>query len=179
MRFLMPLAILGLLGCETVTVPPQQTGTKILSPNEVIVGDPSALTVQNLESAVQKLMSSMLGNPQFTKAYTAAKKAKGGKSPVVFVGNIENLNQAVTIQDAAIKVRLNAMRDTIRASLYDTGLVDVTDDEARVESDFIVLGDMRHIPDVGGYHTYRLRLAIQSLKTDKVIWEGVQTMVKQ
>lgn len=174
MRFLMPLAILGLLGCEMVTVPPQQTGTKILSPNEVIVGDPSALTVQNLESAVQKLMERMLGNPQFTKAYTAAKKAKGGKSPVVFVGNIENLNQ-----DDTVKVRLNAMRDTIRASLYDTGLVDVTDDEARVESDFIVLGDMRHIPDVGGYHTYRLRLAIQSLKTDKVIWEGVQTMVKQ
>ena len=44
--------------------------------------------------------------------------------------------------------------------------------------DFIVLGDIRHFEDVGGYHTYRLRLAIHNLRTGKIVWEGVRTSIK-
>ena len=176
MKFLVAgvsVVMLLVCGCETVTVPPSSKGTRILPPGEEIVGDPTVMTIQNLETVVQKLMEKMLGSPRFTEAYAAAKKAKKGKLPIVFVGNIENLSQ-----DVSVKVRLNAMRDTVLTSLYDTGLVDVTDDEAREEIDFIVLGDMRPFADVGGYHTYRLHLFIQSLTTDKIVWEGVQTMVK-
>ena len=44
--------------------------------------------------------------------------------------------------------------------------------------DFIVLGDFRHFEDVGGVHTYRMRLAIHSLTTGKIVWEGIQSKVK-
>ena len=196
--WLLCAAVLLVCGCETVTVPPQAKGTQYVNPNEVIAGKPTETTMYDLETAVQNLMSKMRGSPRFSENYNAAKKAKGGL-PIVVLGNIENKTTD------RIQGRLDAMRDTIRTSLYDTGLVEVKDDEASeairsriirgadggLESgslvqnlgkqdapDFIVLGDMRHFTDVGGYHTYRLRLAIHSLATGKVIWEGIQTMVK-
>ena len=192
------VTVLLACGCETVTVPPQQTGTRYVNANEVIFGKPTAATMYDLETAVQNLMSKMRGSPRFTENYNAAKKAKGSL-PIVVLGNIENKTTD------RIQGRLDAMRDTIRTSLYDTGLVEVKDDEAseairsriirgadggletsalvqtlgrQDAPDFIVLGDMRHFTDVGGYHTYRLRLAIHSLTTGKVVWEGIQTMVK-
>ena len=185
-------------GCETVTVPPQQTGTRYVNPTEVISGKPTEATMYDLETAVQNLMTKMRGSPRFTENYNAAKKAKGGL-PIVVLGDIEN-KTTERIMD-----RLIAMGDTIRTSLLDTGMFEVKDDEAseairsriirgadggletgslvqnlgkQDAPDFIVLGDMRHFTDVGGYHTYRLRLAIHSLTTGKIIWEGIQTMVK-
>lgn len=196
--WLLGAVVLLACGCETVTVPPQQTGTRYVNANEVVAGEPTSATMYDLETAVQNLMSKMRGSPRFSWNYNAAKKAKGAL-PIVVLGNIENKTTD------RIQGRLDAMRDTIRTSLYDTGLVEVKDDEASeairsriirgadggLESgslvqnlgrqdapDFIVLGDMRHFTDVGGYHTYRLRLAIHSLATGKVIWEGIQTMVK-
>lgn len=190
------VAAFVLCGCETL--PPRQTGTRYMGPGEVVSGKPTETTIYDLETSVQNLMSKMRGNPRFTENYNAAKNAKGAL-PIVVLGNIEN-KTTDRIQD-----RLDAMRDTIRASLYDTGLVEVKDDEAseairsriirgadggletgslvqnlgRQDSpDFIVLGDLRHFTDVGGYHIYRLRLAIHSLTTGKVVWEGIQTMVK-
>ena len=152
----------------------------------------------DLETAVQNLVSKMRGSPRFTENYNAAKKAKGGL-PIVVIGNIENKTSG------RIQRRLDAVGDTIRTLLYDTGMFEVKDDEAseairsriirgadggletsllvqnlgkQDAPDFIVLGDMRHFTDVGGYHTYRLRLAIHSLSTGKIIWEDIQTMVK-
>lgn len=194
--WLLGAVVLMACGCETV--PPQQTGTRYVDSSEVIAGEPTSATMYDLETAVQNLMSKMRASPRFSENYAAAKKTKG-TLPIVVLGNIEN-KTADRIQG-----RLDAMRDTIRTSLYDTGLVEVKDDEASeairariirgadggLESgalvqnlgkqdapDFIVLGDMRHFTDVGGYHTYRLRLAIHSLTTGKVVWEGIQTMVK-
>lgn len=192
------IAMLLACGCETVTVPPRSTGTQYLDPNEVIAGKPSEATMYDLETAVQNLMSKMRGNSRFIENYTAAKKAKGGL-PIIVPGNIENLT------GDRIQRRLNAIRDSVRVALFNTGLFEVKDDEAseairariirgadggletsslvqtlgkQEAPDFIVLGDMRHFMDVGGYHTYRLRLAIHSLRTGKIIWEDIQTMVK-
>lgn len=191
-------AVLLACGCETVTVPPRQTGTRYVNANEVVAGEPTSATMYDLETAVQKLMSKMRGSPRFSENYAAAKKAKGAL-PIVVLGNIENLTEDRILD------RLIAMGDTIRTSLYNTGMFEVKDDEAsevirsriirgadggletgslvqnlgkQDAPDFIVLGDMRHFADVGGYHTYRLRLAIHSLSTGKIIWEGIQTMVK-
>lgn len=192
-------AVMSLVcGCETAVVPPQPKGTRYVDPSEVIAGEPTSATMYDLETAVQNLMSKMRGSPRFTENYNAAKKVKGGL-PIVVLGNIENKTTD------RIQGRLDAMRDTVRTSLFDTGLVEVKDDEAseairsriirgadggletsslvqnlgkQDAPDFIVLGDMRHFADVGGYHTYRLRLAIHSLTTGKIIWEGIQTMVK-
>ena len=195
---LLCVAVLLVCGCETVTVTPPSKGTRYVDPSEVIAGKPTGATMYDLETAVQNLMSKMRGSPRFTENYNAARKAKGGL-PIVVLGNIENKTSD------RIQARLDAMRDTIRTSLYDTGLVEVKDDEAseairsriirgadggmetsalvqnlgkQDAPDFIVLGDMRNFTDDGGCHTYRLRLAIHSLVTGKVIWEGIQTMVK-
>lgn len=192
------IAMLLACGCETVTVPSQPKGTQYVNPNEVIAGKPTEATMYDLETAVQNLMSKMRGNPCFVENYTAAKNAKG-RLPIVVLGYIDN-NTTDRIQE-----RLDSMRDSIRASLFDTGLVEIKDDDAseairariirgadggletsslvqtlgkQDAPDFIVLGDMRHFMDVGGYHTYRMHLAIHSLTTGKVVWEGIQTMVK-
>lgn len=198
MKRFMKVSVMAFVLCGCETVPPRQTGTQYMSPGEVISGKPTETTIYDLETSVQNLMSKMRGNPRFTENYNAAKKAKGAL-PIVVLGNIEN-KTADRIQD-----RLDAMRDTIRTSLYDTGLVEIKDDEAseairsriirgadggmetgslvqnlgkQDSPDFLVLGDLRHFTDVGGYHTYRLRLAIHSLTTGKIVWEGIQTMVK-
>lgn len=104
-----------------------------------------------------------------------------------------------------IQGRLDAVGETVRVTLFNSALFEVKDDEAadaiksriirgadggletgslvqvmgtQDSPDFIVLGDLRHFSDVGGYHTYRLRLALHNLKTGKIIWEGIQTSVK-
>lgn len=198
LRRFMVVSVVAFVLCGCETVPPRQTGTRYVNSDEVISGKPTETTIYDLETSVRNLMSKMRGNPRFTENYNAAKRAKGAL-PIVVLGNIEN-KTTDRIQD-----RLDAMRDTIRTSLYDTGLVEIKDDEAseairsriirgadggletgslvqnlgkQDSPDFLVLGDLRHFTDVGGYHTYRLRLAIHSLTTGKIVWEGIQTMVK-
>ena len=153
----------------------------------------------DLESSAKQLMDQMLAHPQFSANYHAAKEAKGGRLPIVVIGNIENKTTE------RIQARLDAVGETFRAELFNSALFEVKNDEAAeaIQSriirgadggledgalvqtmgtqdspDFIVLGDLRHFSDVGGYHTYRLRLAIHNLRTGKIVWEGIQTMIK-
>ena len=153
----------------------------------------------DLESSAQQLMDKMLASPQFSANYNTVKAAKGGKLPIAVIGNIANKTRERTLG------RLDAVGDAIRSALYSSGLFEVKDDEAsgaiisritqgadgglengtlvqtmgtQDSPDFIVLGDLRHFTDVGGYHTYRLRLAIHNLSTGKVVWEGIQTKIK-
>lgn len=190
--------VLVFVGCATETIPPKPTGTQYVPPTEVVAGSPQLLTMHDLDSSVQQLMAKMRSNSRFTENYNAIKSAKG-KIPLVVIGNIENKTTE------RLQGRLDAVGDAIRASLYDSGLFDVKDDDASraivsriirgaddgvedsslVQSlgtqdppDFIVLGDLRHFEDVGGYHTYKLHLAFHNLKTGKVVWEGIQTRVK-
>lgn len=128
-----------------------------------------------------------------------AKAAKGGQLPIVVIGNIANKTTE------RIQGRLDAVGETLRSALFESSIFEVKDDAASsaissrilhgaddgqedgalVQSmgaqespDFIVLGDLRHFADVGGYHTYRLRIAIHNLRSSKVVWEGIQTKVK-
>ena len=185
-------------GCTTTTVPPRPAGTQYVSVSTVIAGRPDVPTMYDLESSAQQLMSRMRSSPRFVENYNVAKNAKG-RIPLVVIGNIENKTKE------RVQGRLDSVCDTLRASLYDTGLFEVKDDEAgeailsritrgadggletsslvqfvgtQDSPDYILLGDFRHFEDVGGYHTYRLRLAIHDIATGKVVWEGVQTQVK-
>lgn len=196
------LSVGVLCGCTTVTIPPEPAGTRYTGPTEIVPGNPRTLTVYDLDSSIQALIQKMKTHPQFARNYRQAKVAKGkGRLPVVCLGLLENKTT-----DGEVRSRLRAADDTLRASLFDTGLFEVKDDEAAdaIKSriirgadgglenaneiiasfgeheapDFIVLGDLRHFEDVGGYHTYKLRLAIHSLKTGKIVWEGIQTNVK-
>ena len=168
-------------------------------PNEIVAGTPDSPTMYDLGSSADSLIQKMLGSPQFSKNYNAVKDAKGGAVPIVVIGNIANRTTE------RIQGRLDAVGDSVRSALFETGLFGVKDDEAgrdiaarimrgaddgledgalvqsmgtQESPDFIVLGDFRHFTDVGGYHTYRLRLALHNLKTGKVVWEGIQTKVK-
>ena len=174
-------------------------GTQYIDPGEIISGAPEQATMYDLESSAQMLMQKMLSHPQFAANYNAAKNAKGGKLPIAVIGNIANKTTE------RIQGRLDAVGDTIRSALYSSSLFEVKDDEAggaiasrilrgadggledgalvqsmgtQESPDFIVLGDFRHFADEGGYHTYRLRLAIHNLRTGKVVWEGIQTKIK-
>ena len=186
----------GVVGC----VSQRPGGAVYIDPGTVISGTAGGVTMYDLESSVQRLVQKMLAHPQFAKNYGAAKAAKAGKLPIVVNGNIANLTSD------RVQGRLDSANDTIRAMLFDSALFEVKNDNAsdaiksRIISgadggienvdalmqsfgaqeapDFIVLGDLRHFADVGGYHTYKLRIAIHSLKTGKVVWEGIESRVK-
>ena len=172
---------------------------RYVDPGEIVSGVPESPTMYDLETSIQTLMQKMLSSPQFSKNYSAAKTAKGGQPPIVVIGNIANKTTE------RIQGRLDAVGETLRSALFESSLFEVKDDEASsaissrilrgadggledgvlVQSmgtqespDFIVLGDLRHFADVGGYHTYRLRIAFHNLRTGKVVWEGIQTNVK-
>ena len=190
---LMAAIIGGIVGCAS------QRGAQYVDPNQIISGRPEQPTMYDLESSAESLIKKMNEHPQFLKNYNSVKVTKG-KVPVVCLGLLENK----TTLD--VRARLRAVNDTIRVALFDTNLFEVKDDEAseaiisrivrsadggienskeltnafgeHAPPDFIVLGDLRHFTDVGGYHTYRLRIAIHNLKTGKIVWEGIQTKVK-
>ena len=189
---LMTAIVGGIVGCAS------QRGAQYVEPTEIISGTPEQPTMYDLESSAQQLMDKMLASPQFSANYNAAKASKG-RLPIAVIGNIENKTTE------RIQGRLDAVGDTIRTALFSSGLFEVKDDAAadaiksriirgadgglengalvqtmgmQESPDFIVLGDLRHFTDVGGYQTYRLRLAIHNLSTGKVVWEGIQTKVK-
>lgn len=193
-RYAQLIIVVGAIaGCAT------QKEARYGDPREIVPGVPGKPTMYDLESSADALVQKMLAHPQFLANYNAAKSAKGDKLPIAVIGNIENKTTE------RIQGRLDAVGDTIRSALYTSRLFEVKDDNANdaiksrilrgadggledgslVQSigthespDFIVLGDFRHFEDFGGYHTYRLRLAIQNLRTGKIVWEGIQTSVK-
>lgn len=117
-------------------------------------------------------------------------KSGKGALPVIVVGNIENRTTS------RIQGRLDTVREIINTSLCEMDLFDVKDDSANaaivsrmaqsaeggledgslVESfgahespDFLLIGDMSAFRDYGGYHTYKLHLAIHNLQ-DNYLW---------
>ena len=184
-----------LIGCAS-----QKTNrAQPAEPTEIVAGVPERVTMYDLESEAQQLIERMLAHPQFSENYNAAKRAKGGKLPVVVIGNIANKTTE------RVQGRLDAVGDTIRTLLFSSGLFEVKDDAAtgaiiarisdnidigledgslakvfgkHASPDFIVLGDFRHFADIGGVHTYRLRISIHNILTGKIVWEGIQTRVK-
>ena len=196
LKKMIPLTAVAVCGLVCGCVKPR---ARYVDPGEIVSGAPDSPTMYDLETSVQTLMQKMLSSPQFSKNYKAAKTAKGGALPIVVIGNIANKTTE------RIQGRLDAVGETLRSSLFETSLFEVKDDEAssviisRITSgadggledgslvqsmgtqespDFIVLGDIRHITEIGGYHIYRLRIAFHNLRTGKIVWEGIQTSVK-
>ncbi len=193
-----------LAGCVDALRP---AGARYVSESEPVAGSPQTLTVYDLDSAAQALIGKMLNHPQFVKNYNAVKDEKG-KLPILCMGLLDNKTSTSDLKNTGVDLRprLRAVTDTIRVALFDTGLFEIKDDESSdavksriiigadggIENakdlvallgehevpEFIVLGDVRHFEDVGGYHTYKLHLAIHNLRTFKIVWEGIQTKVK-
>ena len=180
--------------------------TKYVGSDTPIIGDPSVTTMYDLNKATQSLMAKMLGHPHFAQNYEAAKKAMHGKRPTVVLMGVSYLPKDPNVHDPNVQQRLDTVGEDIRIAMFNDGRVDVKIDEASIAianriisgpdvgienislaqtmgdqdpPDFAILGDFRHFEDVGGYHTYRLRIAIHNLRDGgKIIWEGVQTYIK-
>lgn len=165
--------VCALCGCETITVPPETSGTTYVEPGEPVLGKPDDITMYDLESAARQLMSKMLANDEFRRKYGATRKKKGIR-PVVIVGGIRNLLDGVRIKE-----RLDMIRDSvIRSSLTDSGLFTVKKTSAEKSPDYMVTGDFRGEADTGGFYSQYLRLEIQDVENDEIIWEGTQKVVK-
>lgn len=184
---------------EPITPPVPKGDAKYVENGEVISGKASEATIYDLESGTQELLKKMRKSKLFMQNYKKTQTAKNGDLPVIVLGNIENKTSS------RIQGRLDSVRDVIRASLFETDLFEVKDDQASAQiaarilqsetnglengalisaigthdsPDYMVLGDLHAFEDHGGFHTYKLRLAIHNLATGKIVWEGIQTKIK-
>ena len=159
-------------------------------------------TMSDFDVMFESLVKSMLGNPRFKENYEAAQTEKGGL-PIVIVGSVTNKSEGAASQ--AYGDLLKAIPDTLRIELFNSNLFDVKNDELSVtfaqrilasdkspvedgelmsalkqhgSPDFVIIGDIRLFADHGKRKTCRVHLALHSLKTGKVVWEGKKTAVK-
>ena len=195
------LCAAALCGCVSNPPPPKplpKGPAQYVPEGEVINGRASEMTMYDLETATQEILTKMRKSQLFTQNYTMVKTAKGAL-PVIVVGNIENRTSS------RIQGRLDTVREIINTSLYEMDLFEVKDDTASSQiasrilqsqtsglengalvssigthdsPDFMLIGDLSAFKDFGGYHTYKLHLAIHNLKTGKVVWQGIQTKIK-
>ena len=155
----------------------------------------------SLDHKVDALMKEMLINPQFVKNYEESKAKLDGRLPLVVIGGIENKSGIAEMNDL-----VEAAGQRFRVKLFDSKLFEVKDDEARVSlarriiesgnsplengeimealkqhgsPDFFVVGDFKRLTDLDGMGFYKLRLAIHSLWTGKIIWEGIETFKRK
>ena len=183
------------------------TPKKPVTPREKIVrrGQPPAdgdFTMSDFDAVFGSLVKSMLDSPRFKENYEAAQTEKGGL-PVVIVGSVANKSDGAASQ--AYADMLKAIPDTLRIELFNSNLFDVKHDElsamfadrilasdkSPVEDgelmnalkqhgspDFVIIGDIRLFVDHGQRKSCRVHLALHSLKTGKVVWEGKKTAIK-
>lgn len=196
---MMLFVIILLLQCGCVTkTPPSIIGTQYAASGEVVAGRPDTMTTYDIISSTKLLMNKMLTNHRYAKEYEAAKLASGNL-PLLVIGNIDPLFEDERVQD-----RLDLAGETIRTMLYDSEMFDIKDDDAndaivaRITSgmndgeddsgfqkegkpqmpDFMVIGDVKKFKDTEGHYIYRLRIALHSIRTRKILWEGTQSMTK-
>lgn len=161
---------------------------------------PNALLMSDVDRAMSDLVSSMLDDPRFKANYDMAKSSIGGRLPIAVNGGLVNLSG----EDGNNSI-VEAVGATMRVILFNTALFDIKDDAAAgamakrivtggnspVEDgelmsalkqhgspDFFILGDLRKFSDYGGRNTYRLHLAVHTLANGKILWEGIQNIVK-
>lgn len=151
----------------------------------------------SLDHKVDLLVREMLVNSQFVKNYEESKERQGGHLPVAVIGGIENKSGNVGLNSL-----IEAAGERFRVKLFNSKLFEVKDDGVLValakrivasenspledgeimsvlkqhgSPDFFVAGDLKHLTDLDGMGYYKLRIAIHSLLTGKIVWEGIET----
>lgn len=149
------------------------------------------------DTLVDRLCVEMLMHPQFVKNYEAQKES-GGRLPIAIIGGLENESGYASF-DAGLK----AAGERFRKKLFDTGLFDVKDDAMLVNfakriiasgnsptengdlmdelqqhgsPDFYIVGNLNHFADLDGTAYFKFRLTMHSLRTGKIVWEGIDTV---
>lgn len=185
---------------DLVPKPPQDPGEKIKKqPPPPVAED---FTMADFDKMFETLVKTMFDNPRFKENYEAAQTEKSGL-PIVIVGGVTNKSDGVSARSYA--EFLKAIPDTLRIELFNSNLFDVKHDELSVmfaqrilssdkspvedgelmsalkqhgSPDFVIIGDIRLFADQGKRKTCRFHLALHSLKTGKVVWEGKKTAIK-
>ena len=149
------------------------------------------------DKIVDKLSVEMLSNSQFVKNYEEQKE-KGERLPIAVIGGMENESGRPEF-DAGLK----AAGERFRKKLFDSKLFDVKDDSILVNlakrivasgnsatengdlmeelkqhgsPDFFVIGNLNHFADLDGTGYYKFRVTMHSLRTGKIVWEGIETI---
>jgi hypothetical protein len=158
-------------------------------------GEP--LSVSTMDFVVQKLLEDMRTSPVFRANYDAA-QADAGRRPIAIVGGIADKT------DEDLSGVLAAAGQGLRVALANSGLFDTKDDGMMVtfaerilatdtgpledsglmdalkqhgSPDYYVEGDVQCFPD-RAFRVYRTRLALHSLRTGKIVWEGIRNIRK-
>ena len=159
-------------------------------------------TMSDFDRMFGFLVKAMLDDSRFRENYDDAQNEKSGL-PIVIVGGVVNKSDGAASQ--AYADLLKAIPDTLRIELFNSALFDVKHDEmsatfaqrilasdkSPVEDgelmnalkqhgspDFVIVGDSRLFVDHGKRKSCRVHLALHSLKTGKVVWEGKKTAIK-
>ena len=149
------------------------------------------------DKLVDSLSRAMLSNPQFIKNY-AEQKEKGERIPIAVIGGMENESGRPEF-DAGLKTG----GERFRKKLFESKLFDVKDDAILVKlakrivdsgnsptetgdlmeelkrhgsPDFFVIGNLTHFADLDGTRYYKFRITMHSLRTGKIVWEGIETI---
>lgn len=149
------------------------------------------------DKIVDKLVVEMLSSPQFVRNYEEQKE-KGERTPIAVIGGMENESGRAEL-DAGLKTA--GVR--FRKKLFDSKLFDVKDDAILVglakrivasansatengdlmeelkqhgSPDFFVIGNLVHFADLDGTGYYKFRITMHSLRTGKIVWEGIETI---
>jgi len=149
------------------------------------------------DKIVDKLSVEMLSSSQFVKNYEEQKE-KGERLPIAVIGGMENESGHPEF-DAGLK----ASGERFRKKLFDSKLFDVKDDAILVNlakrivasgnsatengdlmeelkqhgsPDFFVIGNLNHFADLDGTGYYKFRVTMHSLRTGKIVWEGIETI---
>lgn len=159
-------------------------------------------TMSDFDAMFESLVKAMLANLRFKENYETAQTEKGGL-PIVIIGSVTNKSDGAASQSYGDLLR--AIPDTLRIELFNSNLFDVKDDELSMalaqrilasdkspvedgelmsalkqhgSPDFVIVGDIRLFVDHGSRKSCRVHLALHSLKTGKVVWEGKKTAIK-
>lgn len=155
------------------------------------------LTISDLDGVLLKMLGDMRLDPLFRSNYDAAQREME-RLPIAVIGGIEDKTGEGRTD------LLEACGQTVRVALFRSGLFEVKDDGVMVtlaeriigsgnsplenpelmaalkqhgSPDFYVVGDLRQFAE-GAYKAYRTRLAVHSLHTGKIVWEGIETILK-
>ena len=121
------------------------------------------------DKIIDKLSVDMLSNSQFGKNYEEQKE-KGERLPIAVIGGMENESGHPEF-DAGLKAAGVASGN----SATENG--DLMEELKQHGSpDFFVIGNLTRFADLDGMGYYKFRVTINSLRTGKIVWEGIETI---
>ena len=149
------------------------------------------------DKIVDRLSVEMLSSSPFVKNYEEHKK-NGERIPIAVIGGMENESGR-----QQFNAGLKTSGERFRKKLFDSKLCDVKDDAVLVDlakrivasgnsptengdlmeelkqhgsPDFFVVGNLTLFADLDGTGYYKFRLTMHSLRTGKIVWEGIETI---